>query len=183
MALELFAAVTAAFALAGIALLLRKLTGQRLPKWIVPVAAGLGMVGYTIWSEYSWYPRSVAALPPGVTVVSVDAQPSGMRPWTMVAPVKLRFLAMDLRAGAQHPVNADLRLVRLFAFARWQPVRDTAMVFDCAQGAQVLLQPGIEITADGQLISADWVTPGTADEAAMLATACNGPAAPPQPES
>jgi hypothetical protein len=171
--LEILAAVTAAFAMAGFALLARMLTRQRLPTWIVPAAAGLGMIGYAIWSEYSWYPRSVAALPPGVAVLRAEASPSGLRPWTLVAPVTLRFVALDLRAGTQHPANAGLRMVPVYAFVRWQPVEDRAMVFDCAGGVQVVLQKGMEITPEGALVGATWVTP-EAGQDDLLTAACQG---------
>ena len=157
----------------GIALLARKLTGPRLPAWIVPAAAGLGMIGYAIWSEYSWYPRSLAGLPAGVQVLRAEASPSGLRPWTLAVPVTLRFLALDLRAAAQHPTNPALRMVPVYRFARWQPVQDMAMVFDCVGGAQVVLQQGMEITPDGTLVGATWVTPG-AGEGDLLAAACAG---------
>jgi len=45
---HLIAAIVAGVAGAGIGLLLRSLTRKRLPKWIIPVCAGLGMLSYTI---------------------------------------------------------------------------------------------------------------------------------------
>lgn len=154
--------------MAGIALLARKLTRQRLPGWIVPAAAGLGMIGYAIWSEYSWYPRSLAGLPPGVQVLRDDPGPAGLRPWTLAVPVTLSFVALDLRAGAQHPANPALRMVPVYGFARWSPVEDFAMVFDCANRRQVVVQAGIEITPEGALTGADWGL----GEPDLLAAAC-----------
>lgn len=173
MVLEILAAVIAAFAMAGIGLLARKLTRQRLPGWIVPAAAGLGMIGYAIWSEYSWYPRNLANLPEGIAVLRAEAGPSGLRLWTLVAPVTLSFVAMDLRAGTQHPTNAGLRMVPVYAFSRWKPIEDLAMVFDCAAGGQVVLQDGMEITRDGVLTGAEWTRPATGMDD-LLATACQG---------
>ena len=49
----LLAIVVAGLGAAGIALLLRKLTRNKLPKWIVPLFGGLGMLGYQIFYEYS----------------------------------------------------------------------------------------------------------------------------------
>ncbi|MHB1371312.1 MAG: hypothetical protein ACYCW7_14085, partial [Pseudomonadaceae bacterium] len=60
---HLIAAVAAALAGAGIALVLRSLSGKRLPAWIIPVFAGLGMFGYTIYYEYTWFETSQARLP------------------------------------------------------------------------------------------------------------------------
>ncbi len=170
MLLELIAAVSAAFAMAGIALLARKLSRQRLPAWIVLAAAGLGMIGYAIWSEYSWYPRSLASLPVGVQVLRDEPGPAGLRPWTLLVPVTLRFLAMDLREVAQNPDNPALRMVPVYGFARWRDPQDFVMVFDCANARQVVLQAGMAITPDGTLTGADWAT----GEADLLTVACGG---------
>ena len=56
MFLDLVATISAAFALAGVALILRSLSRKRLPGWIVPAAAGFGMLSFAIWNEYTWYP-------------------------------------------------------------------------------------------------------------------------------
>lgn len=168
MVLEILAAVIAAFAMAGVALALRKLSRQRLPSWIVPTAAGLGMIGYAIWSEYSWYPRSLAELPPGVQVLRDEAGPSGLRPWTLAFPVTLSFVALDLRASTQHPADPALRMLPVYIFARWQPAQDVAMVFDCANDRQVVLQRGMEITSEGKLVGAEWAM----GEADLLTSAC-----------
>jgi hypothetical protein len=163
MALELIAAIVCAFALAGIALLARKLSGNRLPKWLVSVAAGVGLIGFTIWSEYDWFSRVSGELPEGVEVVWHAEQAMPLRPWTYLAPITTKFVAMDRRAMAQHPNNADLRMARLYNFARWQPVVDGLMIFDCAGGRQVMVQDGVEITPDGQLNGAEWATPAADD--------------------
>ena len=42
----ILAIVVAGMGAAGIAMLLRKLTGNRLPKWIIPACGGLGMLAY-----------------------------------------------------------------------------------------------------------------------------------------
>jgi hypothetical protein len=80
MALELVAAIVAGVALSGIAMILRRLSGGRLPKWIVSVAAGAGLIGFTIWSEYDWFSSVSAELPEGVPVVWSEAQPMPLRP-------------------------------------------------------------------------------------------------------
>ncbi len=163
MALELIAAIVSALALAGIAHLARRLSAGRLPRWLVPVAAGVGLIGFTIWSEYAWYGRTAAGLPEGVPVVWVERDSNPLRPWSYLAPITLRFIALDRREMAQHPGNPALRLARIYQFARWRPVEDRMMVFDCAAGRQIGLTEGIEISPDGVLTGADWVVPGTDD--------------------
>lgn len=157
MALELLAAIVAAVAVGGMVHLLRRFSGWRLPRWSVPAAAGLAMIGFTIWSEYDWFRRVSAELPPGVTVVWSAAQANPMRPWTYLAPITTQFVAIDGREVSVHPVNSDLRIARFYNFARWRPVEDRMMVFDCQQALQTTLTSTVEITPDGRLSGAEWI--------------------------
>ncbi|NEX47490.1 hypothetical protein [Pseudotabrizicola algicola] len=170
MAFELIAALIAAFALGGLAHLLRKLSGQRLPKWSVSAAAALGLIGTTIWLEYDWFNRVSAELPEGVEVVWKADEVMALRPWTMIAPLTTRFVAMDTRGIAQHPNNADLRMAKLFNFGRWRPVTNALMVIDCAGRRQVLVSEGVEITNEGTLQGAEWVNAPEGD--GFQAAAC-----------
>lgn len=162
MALELLAAIIAAVGMAGIAIAIRKLTRNRLPKWIVPAAAGLGMIGFAVLSEYGWYGRSAASLPEGVTVLRAEKGSSPMRPWTFFAPITLKFSALDGRAASVHPANENLRMARVFHFERWAPTRDSMLIVDCSEGRQVAVTAGVEIDTSGNLTGAEW-QPGEAD--------------------
>jgi len=73
---ELIATVFAGLGGAGIALLLRKLTKQSTPKWLVPVFAGGAMLGFQIQGEYDWYDHQASLLPEGVVVVKRSAMAS-----------------------------------------------------------------------------------------------------------
>jgi hypothetical protein len=86
-----------------------------------------------------------------------------LRPWTYLAPITTKFVAMDLTQLVQHPANPALKMAKLYNFARWQAVRDGLMVIDCAGGRQVLITAGVEITSEGALKGADWVMPGADD--------------------
>ncbi|MEO1190053.1 MAG: hypothetical protein AAFW60_13380, partial [Pseudomonadota bacterium] len=70
MIFELIAVVVAGFAGAGVALLLNKVVGGRLPRWIIPIAAGLAMFATTIAHDYCWYERTAASLPDGLEVAT-----------------------------------------------------------------------------------------------------------------
>jgi hypothetical protein len=170
MALELFAAIIAAVALGGIVHLLRRLTGGRLPKWAVTAAAGVGLIGTTIYLEYDWFNRVSAELPEGVEVVWHAEEVMALRPWTLIAPITTKFVAMDKRQIVQHPNNDALRMAKLFNFARWRPVSDALMVFDCAGQKQILVTEGVTIGEDGILTGAEWATAPGGDQ--IQAAAC-----------
>lgn len=163
MALELIAAIVAAIVCASIAFALRRLSGGRLPKWIITAAGGAGLIGFTVWSEYDWFNRVSAELPAGVKVVWQSEAAMPLRPWTFLFPITTKFVAMDVAKIASHPNNPDLRLARLYNFGRWQTVKDALMVIDCAGGRQVLVTEGVEVTPDGLLQGADWVVPAADD--------------------
>ncbi|MEM8759622.1 MAG: hypothetical protein AAGE83_04750 [Pseudomonadota bacterium] len=95
MFLELLATVVAGFACAGVVMLANAVSGRRLPRWLTPVAAGVGMLGMTISNEYSWFDRTAARLPEGVEVATTVEERSWLRPWTRIHPYTKRFVAVD----------------------------------------------------------------------------------------
>ncbi|MCE8016394.1 hypothetical protein HOP62_09970 [Halomonas sp. MCCC 1A17488] len=92
---HLIAAVFAGLGAAGIGLLLRTLSGKRLPRWIVPVFAGLGILGYQINHEYSWYEHKRDQLPATAQVVETEQDRMFWRPWTYAVPLTVGFSVVD----------------------------------------------------------------------------------------
>ena len=164
MGLELIAAFVAAVACAGMTMVARKLSRGVLPVWITPAAAGLGMIAFAVWSEYDWFGRLSGELPEGVTIVWQDDAPSPLRPWTFVVPLTTAFTAMDTRKLAPHPDNGALVLAPVYAFARWEGVKEGFMVVDCAKRQSAILTETVRIDAAGLLTGADWL-PMTEDDA------------------
>lgn len=92
---QLIAAVFAGLGAAGIALILRLLSGKRLPRWIVPAFAGLGMLAYQINYEYAWYSHKKQQLPESAQVVSTQVDQMFWRPWTYLFPMTTAFSVVD----------------------------------------------------------------------------------------
>ena len=156
MFIELIATVFAGIACAGIVLILNIMTGRRLPKWMMPVAAGLGMLGMTISNEYTWFDRTAARLPDGVSVALTVEERGWLRPWTQVWPYTKRFVAVDTGTMRTNENLSDQRLADLYFFGRWSPVNQAPVLFDCAEGRSALLIDGAEFAADGAVADADW---------------------------
>jgi hypothetical protein len=116
---------------AAVVALAFKVTGRKAPRWSLPAAAGVTMLIFTLWSEYSWLDRTVAVLPERVAVAQTYGHTHPLQPWTyVVAPVN-RFVAVDREGRAAvgdspRYVAADVLLVQ-----RWTPTRTARMVFDC----------------------------------------------------
>jgi hypothetical protein len=169
MALELIAALIAAATLGLLVWALRRWR-PGLPQWSVPFAAAVGLVGFTIWSEYDWYDRVSAELPPELEVVAVQDEAMPLRPWTYLKPIKMRFVALDHRKTLAHPQKDGLRMVTLYSFARWKPVSEGLMAMDCTGNRQVMVADGVTITPEGELVGADWVAAPDSDK--LQAAAC-----------
>ncbi len=156
MFVELIAVIFAGIACAGIALMLNIATGRRLPRWGMPVAAGLGMLGMTISNEYTWFERTAERLPEGVSVAMTVEEQSWLRPWTQVWPYAKRFVAVDTGTARSHADLPGQRLADLYFFGRWSPVNQAPMLFDCAVGRSALLIDGATFGSDGAVIDAEW---------------------------
>ncbi len=172
MMLEVIAAFVAAVAAAGVAMALRAATRGWLPRWIVPAAAGAGMIGFTVWSEYGWEGRARAGLPPGFVVVEAPRTASVLRPWTYAAPLVERMLVIDLTATRRHPVAGDLALTRLIALHRWRPNAEMRAVIDCAGGRRIDVVDGVVFSESGDLVQGAWSRVPPDDP--VLTAACDG---------
>ncbi|MGC3871776.1 hypothetical protein ACPF7Z_00715 [Halomonas sp. GXIMD04776] len=104
---HLVAAVFAGLGAAGVGLLLRIISGKRLPRWVVPVFAGLGMLAYQVHYEYAWFDDKRARLPETATVVSTDEEQMIWRPWTYLVPLTTAFSVVDQDNLVRSQVNGE----------------------------------------------------------------------------
>ncbi|MBM7068717.1 hypothetical protein [Actibacterium sp. 188UL27-1] len=155
---ELIGTIIAGVAAGLIVWAINRTIGKRLPKWLAPVAAGTAMLAATISSEYSWYNRTVATLPPGSSVAYTVEEQAFYRPWTYAKPYISRFAAVDLAAKRTHPEQPGQRIVDLFFFGRWAKTAKVPILFDCTGGRRADIVDGIEFGDNGTVLNADWVT-------------------------
>jgi len=100
------------------------------------VAAGAAMLGYTVWSEYTWGPRTIASLPEGVEVLATVEESRVWKPWTYLVPQTTRIMALD-RSGVQtNPEAPGILLADLYFFERWTPPAKRSQLVDCGGGAR-----------------------------------------------
>lgn len=153
---ELIATVVAGVGAAGLMMGLNKLSGGRLPRWIMPVAAGFAMIGFTIWSEYNWFARTANNLPEGLEVVAKVEQNGGLRVWTYAFPYVHRFAAVDHRSARINPKLPDQRIVNVVLFGRWKPVNQVPVLIDCAGQRRADLPVDAVFQADGTVANLTW---------------------------
>ena len=168
MLLEFIAAIALGLGTAGLVMALNFVLGKRLPGWLIPASAGVAMITFMVYMEYSWQPRTEAQLPEGVVVTGISAENMWYRPWTYIKPLSLRMTAIDTRRSRRHVEQPGQVMTTVVLLGRWMPVREIPVVFDCHGNRRADLHAGIDMAEDGQLIGADW-RPLERDDPALLA--------------
>ncbi|MHC9234955.1 hypothetical protein ACX9MO_04855 [Pseudooceanicola sp. 502str34] len=163
MFLELIATFVAGLAAAGVVLLVNRIVGGRLPKWMMPVAAGLVMIGMTVSNEYTWAPRTKATLPDTAEIVTEVETQVFYRPWTYVRPYVSRFAVVDHAATLRNPEQPALRITDVVFYQRWGAVQRLRVLVDCDGHRRAALEDGVTFGAGGAVEGAGWIDAGAED--------------------
>ncbi|PWR04107.1 hypothetical protein DKT77_03445 [Meridianimarinicoccus roseus] len=170
MFLELIATFVIGLGGAGTVLLLNKVMRGRLPGWLMPATAGLSMIAFSIWSEYTWYPRTANNLPDKVVVAWANEDSAPWKPWTYALPQTNRFVAVDTGTIRTNDGLPGQRMVDLYFMGRWAPGRQVSVVFDCDGNRRAELGPNAAMDERGALSPDAWTTMAPDDP--VLRTAC-----------
>ncbi len=140
---EFIATISAGFALAGIALIIRHLSKLILkkqpPKWIIPLFAFIGIMGFQIHQEYNWFTQMQSRLKVEVEVVKKIEKTTWYRPWSYIKPQTVRVMAVgvedigDIKDKEQLNPSFKTRNLYLFERRKFQPII-VPQVFDCENG-------------------------------------------------
>lgn len=104
---------------------------KKMPKWVIPVAAGLGMLSFQVLSEYTWYNETTKKLPEGSVVVASVPQTTWFRPWSYAYPQILQFVVLDTKNVKANADNPSLKTATLYFFERRMPAQSLAIEVDC----------------------------------------------------
>ncbi|MHC5655557.1 hypothetical protein [Stappia sp. ICDLI1TA098] len=167
MFLLLMSTVALGAALAGLVMIANRLLGGRLPRWLAPAVAGIGMFGFTVWMDYGWFDMTSGGLPPSMMVVGSYETSNPLQPWTLVRPKINRFAAVDLDTIEPNAKDPRFRRIRLSLFTRYEPVRHIVQIYDCESRRRIDLLPG-ETADPAAVADAAWA-PVTDDPRAVAA--------------
>lgn len=104
---------------------------KKMPKWVIPVAAGLGMLSFQVLSEYTWYNETTKKLPEGSVVVASVPQTTWFRPWSYAYPQILQFVVLDTKNVKVNADNPSLKTATLYFFERRMPAQSLVIEVDC----------------------------------------------------
>ncbi len=164
---DLIATIVSGVGAAGIALLLRKLTAQRAPRYLVPVFAAAGMLSFQIFSEYQWFDHQKSLLPEGVVVVRAVAESTAWRPWSYLKPQVVRFMALDVKNATTNQHNPELVLATLYLFERRQQAGAIRQVIHCGLGYRADFTEQLAIPTTGSALDQNWHPIGDAEQSLL----------------
>lgn len=160
---------------AGTGLALRHLSGKRLPKGIIPVAAGLAMIVATVALEYGWYSNVLDTMAPDTVVISERSQQAWYQPWTYVNPWVRGFIAHSPSETVETLAGSGVLAVQIRLHERWQPEVVRPILVDCSNSRRADLSPETQFADDGQPTNATWLEVEASDP--ILQSVCGGGAA------
>ncbi len=172
MAFVLVGAVAVAVFAACVAFIVQR-TFRLNARWIIPASAGAGMLGFTIYNDYSWFGRTAGGLPPSVRVTATGERSTAIQPWSLAIPVTVRFTAVDLGSLQVRESEPVLRRAPVHLVGRFQPTFTSRQLFDCATNRQADAD-GADAGPDGLPPPQAWVAVPATDP--LLRAVCDAPA-------
>lgn len=166
MLLTFFGALAVGVLAACVAFIVRRLYGVN-ARFLIPLSAGAGMLGFTVWNDYTWYGRNVAGLPDTVQVARAIEKSWVVQPWTLIAPVVTRFQAVNRASVARNAAAPEVARATVYLVARFQPTFETVQLFDCARGRRA---DAADAPESGTPPERAWVTVGLDDP--LLSLVC-----------
>ena len=136
---------------------LRRFSRNKLPSWIIPVFAGIGMLGYLAYYDYNWFSLKRGQLPAESVVIEQNRASNFFRPWSYVLPSVSSFVVLD---GKVKETRQDGQT--LVQYIRYEFINDyierlenTPYVLNCSTGEQIALSDNSEDTSKVELVTRD----------------------------
>ncbi|WP_099864139.1 hypothetical protein [Pararhizobium haloflavum] len=154
----LIGALLVAISAAALITLPFRLTRRKTPKGLPPLAAGIALVAFVVWNDYSWYGRTAGELPEQVAIVdSLDYQ-GPLQPWTYIVPRTNRFTAVDRSAIRRNEQLPGYAMFDLIFVQRYEPTLQTRQIVDCQGGRRADLTNETTYADDGMPQNVVWVS-------------------------
>ncbi|TVQ37005.1 MAG: hypothetical protein EA356_04810 [Geminicoccaceae bacterium] len=148
---------------AGTWLLLIKALRLPVPGWTTPALAGLVMIVFHLYLEYSWFDRTVASMPSRAVVAEAKTFRNPLQPWTLIVPQVDRFSVVDTGQIRTHPEHPAVALAEVAFVERYYPTVSTTQLYDCTTPRRADILPTMMLGADGLPERIDWIRVGDDD--------------------
>ncbi|MEM7226972.1 MAG: hypothetical protein AAF495_28645 [Pseudomonadota bacterium] len=128
---DLIATLAAGAGTAGLIYLVYRTVGRKAPRYLLPLAAGISMLSFAVWNEYSWFQRTKGQLPEQVRVVKTFTAQAPWQPWSYLVPMIDRFIAIDGANIRRNQALPGYALAEVIFVERRSPTVVSRQLFDC----------------------------------------------------
>ncbi|MFH1806759.1 MAG: hypothetical protein ABID63_17910 [Pseudomonadota bacterium] len=145
----IFTTVVIGFACAGLVMIGSRLLRRKAPKYMVPIAAGLGMFVYMIWDDYTWFDRYAGRMPPEILIVESYETQTAFAPWTLLVAQTDRFTAIDTRKTVPNPGNPRQKRITTLLAKKGSETLALNHLMDCSRRARAYITTDMPLDDNG----------------------------------
>lgn len=128
-----------------------------LPKFVLPLLAGITLLSYNAYMRYTWSDRTAEAFPPEVVVLKEYRHSNVFEPWTFLYPRVSHFIAADktqTRTNEKHP---DVVMGSTVMMQEHQDTTTMTVLVNCKENQVAVLQRNQVAQGQDPVESAQWV--------------------------
>lgn len=115
-----------------------------LPKFFLPMLAGITLLSYNGYMRYTWGDRTAEAFPPEVVVLKEYRSSTIFEPWTYMVPRVSHLIAADTTKTLTNPAYPDIIMGSVVMMQEHQDTIELRVMVNCAEDL-VSLVPVAEI--------------------------------------
>ncbi|WP_135076538.1 hypothetical protein [Terasakiella sp. SH-1] len=127
-----------------------------LPKFILPMLAGVTLLGFNAYMRYTWGDRTAEAFPPEVVVLKEYRHSNLFEPWTFLWPRVSHLIAADTtqtRTNANYP---DVIMGSTVMMQEHQDTTEMSVLVNCKEGLVAVLPTNMVAQGQNPIETAQW---------------------------
>jgi len=117
-----------------------------LPKFVLPMVAGITLLTYNGYMRYTWGDRTIEAFPQEVVVLKEYRSATLFEPWTYLVPRVSHMIAADATQTRTNDAHPEVIMGATVMLQEHQPTLNMTVMVNCVEGTVAVL-PTDQITA------------------------------------
>lgn len=105
----------------------------RLPKFLLPMLAGVVLLSFNAYMRYTWGDRTAEAFPPEVVVLKEYRFSTLFEPWTYLYPRVSHFIAADTTQTRTNPNHPEIIMGSTVMMQEHQPTLEMTVLVNCQE--------------------------------------------------
>ncbi|GAB6051577.1 hypothetical protein JCM17960_03970 [Magnetospira thiophila] len=133
-----------------------KILRRKPPRYLLPTVAGVTILCYATWDDYTWFERMAEKLPPHIQVVDSFQTTAFWQPWTYAWPRTNRFIAINRAETRRNGKLPGMVMTEMILVKKQDPTRVVTQMIDCDEARVMDIGPTTAFADDGLPQQPDW---------------------------